>query len=279
VRATAAALLALLGIVVGAVGVTAVWGRNQVLDTDRYLRTIEPLASDPVIQDELAAKVTDAITARIEATDPRLGAVRPLVEAQAQAFLRSDEFATVWVELNRAGHEQLVRILTDSDGRISIELDPVVAAVRELVADAGLQVVRTIPPISLVVDVAEVEGIEEARTTVRTLDRLAHVLPVLALLLLGLAVVSARRRLRAGAWVAGGLAVVSLLFLGVVRLGGSVAAGRVPASAASDEAVRAYYEHLTALLRHGYVTLAVLGAVVCAGCATLARWRSGSPAR
>ena len=39
----------------------AVWARNQVTNTDRYVRTVAPLAADPAIQ----AAVADQITAQV----------------------------------------------------------------------------------------------------------------------------------------------------------------------------------------------------------------------
>lgn len=36
----------------------AVWARNQVTDTERYLATVSPLASDPAIQNAIADQIT-----------------------------------------------------------------------------------------------------------------------------------------------------------------------------------------------------------------------------
>lgn len=273
-----AVVVALSAVVVSTVGVTAVWGRNQVLVTDRYLESVTPLASDPVIQGEIADKVTDALTRRIETAAPGLDGVRPVVSLAAHGFVESDEFASAWEVLNRQGHRQLVTVLTDRDGRVQLDLSSVVEAVRTLVAEAGLRVVTAIPPITLVVDLADVQGIDRARSAVNLLDDVANLVPLVAVLLLGLAVVAARRRLRAAAWLGGVLAGVSLLMVGVVLLGSSVAASQVPASVASDDAVHAYYGHLTALLRNGYLSLAALAGGAALVCAVLARREPSLPA-
>ena len=39
----------------------AVWARNQVTNTDRYVRTVAPLASDPAIQQAVADQITAQI--------------------------------------------------------------------------------------------------------------------------------------------------------------------------------------------------------------------------
>ena len=49
-----AALLAILS-------VSPIWTRNQVVDTDRYVRTVAPLATEPPIQDLLVDALTSAI--------------------------------------------------------------------------------------------------------------------------------------------------------------------------------------------------------------------------
>jgi hypothetical protein len=53
-----ASLLIVLGCVLAPLSVVAVWTRNQVTNTDRYVATVAPLASDPAIQKAIADQVT-----------------------------------------------------------------------------------------------------------------------------------------------------------------------------------------------------------------------------
>jgi hypothetical protein len=274
-------VLAVLGCLLSIVAVVAVWGRNQVLDTDRYLATVEPLASDEVIQDEITAKVTAAIQERLDSEAlvrrylrPRsaplissfAGALDQLVETQTKAFVHSEAFQRLWVAVNRGAHDELVRVLTghDSptvsvdDGRLTLDLTVVVQAVRDRLLQAGLEFVARMPPIALVVDIADARGLESARTAVRWLDRAADWLPVVALALLGSAVLLAQRRRRATLLVLGGLVGAMVLTLLLVRIGSSVAADHVPASAATPDAVHAYYDGVTRLLRRGATVVGLL---------------------
>jgi hypothetical protein len=57
-----AALLAILSVI-------AVWTRNQVLDIDRYVETVAPLAREPSIQDVPIDRLTDAIAAPDRTTE------------------------------------------------------------------------------------------------------------------------------------------------------------------------------------------------------------------
>ena len=57
-RAVVATLLIVLGCVLAPLSVVAVWARNQVTNTDRYVATVSPLASDPAIQNAIADQIT-----------------------------------------------------------------------------------------------------------------------------------------------------------------------------------------------------------------------------
>ena len=46
--------------------VPALYLRSEVIDTDRYVATVAPLASDPAIQAEIADKVTQQITDAVD---------------------------------------------------------------------------------------------------------------------------------------------------------------------------------------------------------------------
>ena len=54
-------VLIVVGCVLAPLAGVAVWARNQVTNTDRYVRTVAPLAADPAIQ----AAVADQITAQV----------------------------------------------------------------------------------------------------------------------------------------------------------------------------------------------------------------------
>ena len=60
-RTIVAVLLIVLGCVLAPLAGVAVWARNQVTYTDRYVATVAPLASDPAIQQA----ITDRITAQV----------------------------------------------------------------------------------------------------------------------------------------------------------------------------------------------------------------------
>ena len=152
-RTVVAALLIVLGCVLAPLAGVAVWARNQVTNTDRYVATITPLASDPAIQQA----VTDQITAQVftyldvqRLTDQTVDALaerglRPQVADQLRGFagplasgiqgfvrtevgkiVQSQAFADAWVQANRVAHQALVKALTGEGGEaVTVEGDTV----------------------------------------------------------------------------------------------------------------------------------------------------------
>ena len=65
-RRIVAIVLVVLTAVLAFATVPALYLRSEVLDTDRYVATVAPLASDPAIQAEIANKVTTQITDAVD---------------------------------------------------------------------------------------------------------------------------------------------------------------------------------------------------------------------
>ncbi|HET9008168.1 MAG TPA: hypothetical protein VFQ04_15770, partial [Actinomycetes bacterium] len=60
-RSIVATLMIVVACVLAPLSVVAIWTRNQVTNTDRYVATVSPLADDPTIQNA----ITDQITAQV----------------------------------------------------------------------------------------------------------------------------------------------------------------------------------------------------------------------
>jgi hypothetical protein len=152
-RTILAVLLIVVGCVLAPLAGVAVWARNQVTNTDRYVRTVAPLASDPAIQQAIADQITTQIFSYLDVkglTDQAVDALaarglRPQVADQLrglggsvasgiQGFVRtevdkivqSQAFADAWVQANRVAHQALVKALTGQGGEtVTVEGDTV----------------------------------------------------------------------------------------------------------------------------------------------------------
>ena len=127
------------------VSVASVWVHNFIGDTDTYVETVAPIAEEPAVQAALADAVTtavldnldlrkltaDALTTVSELKDmpPRVAAALPALAVpiasgiesftrdQVDKALASPRFATIWAEVNRLAHEQVLRLLEGRPGR------------------------------------------------------------------------------------------------------------------------------------------------------------------
>ncbi|MFB7042285.1 MULTISPECIES: hypothetical protein [unclassified Streptomyces] len=294
-----AVVLIVLGCVLAPLGIVAAWAADVVGDTDRYVETVAPLASDPAVQDAVADRATDALMTRIDLSTllsdaapeerPRLekalgglgdsleGAVRGFVHEKAREVTGSDAFATVWTEANRKVHASVDKALTGSGGgavrleddTVTLDLAPVVEQVKQRLVDEGMGFAARIPEIHTDFTLVRSDDIGKVKNGVRLLQIAGDRLPVLAVLLVAGGVLLARRRRRA--LVAGALAVaVTTGLLGIgLRVFRAFYLDALPAGV-SPEAAGAVYDALTRLLHTMVRTAVALGAVV-----ALAAWLTG----
>jgi O-antigen ligase len=165
--------LVLLLVVITSFGVltssVAVWTHRVLLNTDEWVETVGPVASDPAVQAAAANYLTDQAMSVLNAesllqqalpdrvsflASPLSSAVREFVHDAISKLLASDQFARLWVGINRVGHQITVNVLrgdtkfvqTD-DGTVSINILPILARALQFVGDKvpGLVGGRTMP--------------------------------------------------------------------------------------------------------------------------------------
>jgi hypothetical protein len=127
-RTVLASLLIVIACVLAPLSAVAVWTKNLVTNTDRYVRTVAPLASEPAIQHALADKITSKIFANVDvqalynrAVDalakqglppnavaqlrtlsvPVANGVQGFTHTEVAKITSSAAFANAWVQANR----------------------------------------------------------------------------------------------------------------------------------------------------------------------------------
>ncbi|PWI18032.1 hypothetical protein DI272_30680 [Streptomyces sp. Act143] len=300
IRSFLAALLVVIGCILAPLSVVAAWVADEVGDTDRYVDTVAPLASNPDIQSAAANRVTDALMTRIDLSTlladaapgdrPRLekalggrlgdsleGAVRSFVHDKAQAVFASDAFTTIWTEANRRAHSTVDKALTGSGGgavevkddTVTLDLGPAVDRVKQRLVDAGLTAVGRIPEIHTDFTLLRSEQVGKAKTYLRLLQLAGNWLPVLAVVLIAAGILLAGRRRRTlvagclGAAFAVGLLGIGLRVFRVIYL------DRLPADVSQD-AAGAIYDTMTHQLQTMVRMVVALGVVI-----ALAAWLTG----
>jgi hypothetical protein len=300
-RAVASTVLILLGVLLAPVAVVASWAERTLTDTDSYMATIAPLASDPVIQSAVANRLTqivmeradvptlvdDAVTALSanESLPPRaalaLGALEEPVTSGIESFIHrvaervveSDAFETAWVEANRLAHEQLVTVMeggdgetlqVGGDGQLTIQLAGVIEALKERLVAGGFSVAANIPEVNASFTLVQTTQLVRVQNSYNTLTVLGTWLPWLSLGLIAAGVLTARRRSRALVVAGLGLAV-AMLVLGLgLYFGRTFYLGALSGQVERLDAAEIVFDQLVAYLRVALRTVAVLGLVVAA---------------
>ncbi|MGE5225782.1 MAG: hypothetical protein ACM3OO_02800 [Planctomycetaceae bacterium] len=152
-RRIVATTLVVLTVLTFAAAVPGTWARRTSLNTDRYVATVGPLASDPEVQAFLALKITDATFEALDVQGrlqtalserlPRLTflagpitqAVHDFVQAQVLKLVATPQFQELWIQVNRIAHQQAVDLLEGksdvpgvdvSGGTVTVNLLPFV---------------------------------------------------------------------------------------------------------------------------------------------------------
>ncbi|WP_343287365.1 hypothetical protein [Gordonia sp. SID5947] len=175
---------------------------------------------------------------------------------------------------NRAAHRSVVAAVTGetqrdaveigSDGTISIELGPIIEQVKQRLQDRGFAFAGSIPQVDKQFVVFQSPDLAKAQRWVRALDKIASILPWLAILaaLGAVLVIGTGRRLRMVAII--GMAIVlSMLVLAIgLLVGRAIYLGQVPPDVLSPDAARVIFDTVVAPLRLALRAVAVVGLVV-----------------
>jgi LPXTG-motif cell wall-anchored protein len=288
-RSVGSAVLIILGVLCLVLSPVAIWGRNLILNTDRYVETVTPLADDPGVQNAVIAAVDRQVQANLDVKSlvadvlpPRAaqalggalqGAVNSLVNNITTNFVRSDNFHNLWVTVNKVGHQQITYLLTgkappnsglklNNEGVVTLDLSVVVNAVKQQLVDRGLTIASKVPAVGATIEIANAKGLVQARKAVRGLNTLANWLPWLGLVLVAGGIAAARRRRRAGLWAALGLAA-GMVVIGIgLLIGRNIYLDEIPTSKLPRDTAEYVFDTLVRFLRLGIRIILVVALLI-----------------
>lgn len=297
-RSTAAVVLILIGALLAPVAVVGSWARGLMVDTDRYVDTVAPIASDPLVQSAVSNRVTLAIVDALnvqelttQATDavagldlppivsgavqslqqPLQDAITNFVHKNVTKIVSSDAFENTWQEANRAAHEQIVATLRgDPDalakisdsGQLTLDLTPVIDQVKTSLEQAGFTLVSRIPDIKVTFPIASSADLVRLQNAYRLIDVLGGLLPYLSLGLLAAGVLAAQRRSRALVIAGLSLAGAMVLLGAALLIGRSLYANSLPPTVQRVDTAVAIYDQVISLLRIELRVGLVLGLLI-----------------
>jgi len=284
-RTVSSWVLLVLACLLAVVSVLVVFTRNQLLNTDTYVSTVTPLASDPAIQTAVATKVSNQLVERVNIEQrvksalparasflatPITSEVKSATYAITLKLVESDQFQKLWVVANRASHKQLVAVLTGSSngsvstsgGRVTIDLSQVELNVKKQLDAKGITVFNKVPAVKgLNFVLFQSDQLTKIQKLVRVLNKVAVLLPILALLLFAAAVALARNRRKGLVRAGAGLA----LSMGIILVAVSVGRNQYLSSLSPDQskpANAAVIDTVSAPLQDGVRTIVIIAAVV-----------------
>lgn len=290
-RAITAVAFLVLGSILLPISVLTVWTRNQVLDTDRYVETVTPLATDPLVVSALSARIANRVSEEVDIRSlaqealpenaaflaaPIAAGADNLIRQATDRLLASDRFEQAWINANRLGHDGLVAVLTGregdvistKDGKVVLQLGGLAQEVLAAIdRQFGTDLASRIPTERLDVDFVLVDSAQlaDAQAAVRMLDRLAWFSVVLALGFLAASVAIAPDRRKAVLRVGAGVAVSMLvLFLGFA-LGRDLYLTNLPDGVERPDVAAVVFDTLTRLVLQAVRLLFAIGVVVMAG--------------
>lgn len=299
-RWVAAVALLVVGLLLGVSSIVAVFLRNQILDTDRYVSTVAPLARDPVVQDAIANRLSNEILTRVDLTSlaeqasawlqqqgapeqidalvgPAVNGIESFVRTEVRKLVGTEQFAAAWDAANRVGHDGLIAVVTgstvgpvsSSGDTVSVDLGVFLDTVKQRLVDAGFDLASRVPSVPVQFTVFQSPDLPKIRTAVRWLDRAATWLPWVALAIIVAAVFVApdhrRGTILAGLFVGIGLLVLRL----VLAASRDYYLDRLPPSVQSPQAVARVLEVVLRNVRE-VVTILVVVALIAAVAAFLA---------
>jgi hypothetical protein len=285
-RRILSATLLVLGSILTPITIHTVWIHHTLLDTDQYVATVGPLASNPDVQNALANRITNTLYSKSgidtrlkDALPPRASFAAPVIANALKSFVhnlslrvvQSSKFEQLWKGLNRRVHTRLVDLLrgqgkfVNAKGQVAIDIQPIINKANAALQKVGVTgLSKAAGQSSHEIVLVESKTLKNAQTTVRVSDDIVWVLPILTVLAFaGAIAASANRRrtlLRGGVSVA----VIMLFFLVLWNFVRTPYQHALPATV-NRPAAGAVYDQLISFLLLELRTIFALAVVVALG--------------
>jgi hypothetical protein len=289
-------MLVFLGALCLFVSTVSVWIRDVALDEDVWADTSSQLLQSDDVRSALSVYIVDQAysaseaQARLEeALPPAVKPLAPQIASQlrgiayqtANRALSRPRVQELWRSANRAANAQLVDLLEGNTERLQVSGDAVVLDLDQLVADVAGQVglgssaTETIQERVEPVVIMRSDQLSTAQTIVEALKALSFWPLILGLLLWAGAVylVGGRRRETVRA-ISISVALLGLLLLAVIRVGGRVVVNNLVQAESVKPAAEDVWSVLTGLLAASAVAGIAVGVI-----GVLAAWLSGPSSR
>jgi len=313
-RTVVAVVCVVVGLVLAPIALLTAWARIELVDTDRFVATFAPLAEDPDVQVFVADQVTAAIEEQVDLDaltsdlfaglsqlnlppraqnalglleGPAAQGLKSLVSGAVDRIVASEAFADIWGTALRVTHRQFVAAvqgdpkaaLDVSNDTLSVQLGPVIDAVKQRLEEDGVGLASAIPSIDRSIVIVQDDAIALVTTMYALAVAVGTWLPIVALAFLVIGVLVAKRRTAALVWTAGGFALSMILFAAGVGVGRAFFVGTVSPSIMPKDTAIALFEQLMEIVRGAVLALFVLSLLIAVIAWFTGPWRPARAAR
>ena len=249
-RAWLSGILIVLSVLAVPTAVVSNWASMQVGNTELFVKTLGPLASNPEIQAAIADQVTNSIDDAVNiekvttsiidgfsdalnlpanvqdalgmVADPVASGVKAMIHQVVSDFVKSPAFQEAWTKVLTLTQEQTVALLSgdpnslfqlSDDGTLSLPLKPIIVEIKKSLVEQGVTVASVIPEVDQTVTIGQVPELAVARVVYQVGTGVGTWLPWAVLFGLVAGILVANRRIRALVATGITLLAVSILML------------------------------------------------------------------
>lgn len=258
-RTFVSAVAVLIGLVLAAVAVPAMWVDRNVVQEDGFVAFTAPLGKDPVFQQRLASAAVGSLGAE-RIPEVLRGLVAPILESAAQSLTSMPGYPDAWTETLRRSHRLNFadpQLPAEADGGTTLTLDlaPLVTLVAKQVGDA-----TTLPleaPEKLLITIGQPEH-RQILDRVSAFAPMGYAAAVGALIAFALAFAAARRR-----WtVIAGIGVGALVLAGAWMLAADGVGGAVTRTSSGNEVAEIFKSEFVSAASKSFAQWTLAAAVV-----------------
>lgn len=269
----------------------AIWVNRVALNTGVFTDTSSTLLDDPQIRGAVANRAVDELFANVDVqaelenqlpadyqglSGPLTAVGREGAYRVVDRALEQPVFQDLFRVAVRESHTTLVEVLEGGGDRVSTEGGEVTLDLRAIVLEAadrigiGDQVAGKLPADAGQIVVLRSDELDTAQNVFQLLKTIAWLLPILTLLVFGLAVGLARDRRRAVRAIGVVLVLVGVVGLAAARLTRTYVVDSLVARRDDREAAGNAWDILTELMRGSFRVMVVVGLLF-----LLAAWLAG----
>jgi hypothetical protein len=248
-RDAASGLLIIIGVLMVSLAISAMWLNRTIMDENRWVDTMAPLAQNVAVQDYVAKSASDAIFANVNIqqyvadalgtsplppqllllTTPITNAIQNFVREAATKFTRSPQFAVAWEKTLRLTHKAFIvaisdkstGVITKQGGTVTLDVSALITEIKAALSDKGLGFVNNINiPISKQqITIVDSPALAQLGYMIQLMNAMAWVLPLFAIVLLGGGIAVAAHRRKAVLWMGIGVILLTVIPVQAIYLG------------------------------------------------------------